>query len=164
MKIGEVLSSATSTLFSKLGKSILAILAYLLITFALGLLNIIPLLGSIAMYVLMIPILFGFTKQFIKIYNGEDIKAFDFLHLGFEKFGMAWKVTGRLAIKYLGAIIIMTIAYIIMGAGLVAGSTGLIGMSGEIAAAGGHNCFLIGSPRFTEKQCLLEEFLRYFRI
>ena len=28
----------------------------------------------------------------------------------------------------------------------------------EIAAAGGHNCLLIGSPRLTEKLCLLEEF------
>lgn len=28
----------------------------------------------------------------------------------------------------------------------------------EIAAAGGHNCLLIGSPRFSEKLCSLEEF------
>lgn len=34
----------------------------------------------------------------------------------------------------------------------------------EIAAAGGHNCLLIGSPRFSEKQCLQEEFQQYFRI
>ena len=27
----------------------------------------------------------------------------------------------------------------------------------EIAAAGGHNCLLIGSPRFSEKLCLPEE-------
>lgn len=31
----------------------------------------------------------------------------------------------------------------------------------EVAAAGAHNCLLIGSPRFTEKQCLQEEFQQY---
>lgn len=137
MKIREVLSNATSTLFSKFGKSILAILAYLLITFALGLLSIIPIIGAIAMYILLVPILFGFTKQFIKIYNGEGVKSFDFLHLGFEKFGMAWRVTGRLALKYIGSIIVMAIAYGLMGVGLVAGGAGLIGMSSEAATAGG---------------------------
>ena len=137
MKIGEILSKATETLFSKLGKAILTIIAYLLIAFAIGLLNIIPIVGMIAMYVLLIPILFGFTKQFIKIYNNDEVKAFDFLHLGFEKFGMAWRVTGRLIIKYLGAIIVMTIAYVIMGAGILAGSAGIIGMNSEVTAAGG---------------------------
>ena len=34
----------------------------------------------------------------------------------------------------------------------------------EVAAAGAHNCLLIGSPRFAEKQCLLEEFHQYFQI
>lgn len=31
----------------------------------------------------------------------------------------------------------------------------------EVAAAGAHNCLLIGSPRVTEKQCLQEEFQLY---
>ena len=34
----------------------------------------------------------------------------------------------------------------------------------EVAAAGGHNLLMIGSPRFTVKQCWLEEFHQYFRI
>lgn len=34
----------------------------------------------------------------------------------------------------------------------------------EVAAAGSHNCLLIGSPRFTAKRCLLEEFLQFCRI
>lgn len=34
----------------------------------------------------------------------------------------------------------------------------------EVAAAGAHNCLLIGSPRVTEKQCLQEEFQLYCQI
>lgn len=34
----------------------------------------------------------------------------------------------------------------------------------EIAAAGGHNCLLIGSPRFSEKQCLQEDCHLFFQI
>lgn len=34
----------------------------------------------------------------------------------------------------------------------------------EVAAAGSHNCLLIGSPRLTEKQCLLEEFHQFCQI
>ena len=34
----------------------------------------------------------------------------------------------------------------------------------EVAAAGGHNVLLIGSPRFTEKQCSQSVFHRFFQI
>lgn len=34
----------------------------------------------------------------------------------------------------------------------------------EIAAAGGHNCLLIGSPRFSERPCLPEEFHQSYQI
>lgn len=34
----------------------------------------------------------------------------------------------------------------------------------EIAAAGGHNCLLIGSPRLSEKLCLPEEFPPFYQI
>ena len=34
----------------------------------------------------------------------------------------------------------------------------------EVAAAGAHNCLLIGSPRFTEKLCLQEEYHQSFQI
>lgn len=33
----------------------------------------------------------------------------------------------------------------------------------EIAAAGGHNCLLIGGPRITEKRCLLEDCQQYYQ-
>jgi len=33
----------------------------------------------------------------------------------------------------------------------------------EVAASGGHNCLLIGSPRFTEKQCLLKGYQQYYQ-
>lgn len=32
----------------------------------------------------------------------------------------------------------------------------------EVAAAGGHNCLLVGSPRFSEKQCLPKEYQQYY--
>lgn len=34
----------------------------------------------------------------------------------------------------------------------------------EIAASGGHNVCLIGSPRFSEKLCLQKEYLQYYQI
>lgn len=110
MKIREVISSSWKILFNRYGITLLTLLAWLAIIIVLGLLSMVPIIGFIAMCVILIPILFGFIKQFVALYNGEDVKAFDFLNFGFKKFGMVWRVIGRLMLKCLVPNILMFIA------------------------------------------------------
>lgn len=115
MKLGEVISSSWKTLFKRYGITLLTFLAWFVISLGLGVISIIPIVGAIAMYVILIPIQAGLRKQFVALYNGEDVHPFDFLKLGFDKFGMVWRVFGRLLLKYLIPIILFIAAYICIG-------------------------------------------------
>lgn len=124
MKIGQVISSSWKILFKRYGITLLTLLAWLAITIVLGLLSMIPIIGSIAMYVISLPMQFGLIKQFVALYNGEDVEAFDFLNFGFKKFGMVWRVIGRMVIKYLIPIILMIGASLCISIGVSAGIFG----------------------------------------
>lgn len=123
MKLGEVISSSWKTLFKRYGITLLTFLALAVISFAFAflviVLNKVPVIGTILAYVLVAvafvvvpPIAFGQTKQFIALYNGENVKPFDFLKNGFSKFGMVWKLQLRLFLKYLIPIILMVIGFV----------------------------------------------------
>lgn len=121
MGIGEIISTASKTLFSRFGKTILAYLANGLVTFALafvcGLLAVIPVIGVIAliaMYAILVPLQYGFIKQMICLNNGEDVKSFDFVQFGIDDFGMSWKVAFSLLVKFLGVIILMIVSTLLM--------------------------------------------------
>ena len=44
---------------------------------------------SLITTIIELPLSFGLLISFVKLYNGEDVKAFDFLTLGFSNFSRA---------------------------------------------------------------------------
>ena len=56
-------------------------------------------LVSIAISIIEIPLLFGFTASFVNLFNGESVNPFDFISLGFKNFGKSWGVTLQIIFK-----------------------------------------------------------------
>ena len=126
MSIGEILSVAGKALKSRYKDTIKLLLAFMLISFLISffesilvaIIAFIPNIGklfSVIMRILvsfvMVPISFGFIKQSILLYNGEEnISAFDFLKFAKESWKSVWKLTLNLFVKYIGAVIIFMLS------------------------------------------------------
>lgn len=74
----------------------------------------IPIVGSLALYVVTPVLAYGWLVEMIKLKNGEEYSYVDFFKFGFEKFGMVWKVALRVALKLIVPIILIAIGSILM--------------------------------------------------
>lgn len=116
-------AEARRKLSGKWNKMALCFLAYLLIFFIIGFIagllpdSLQPII-SIARTVIEVPLLFGLILTFLKAYNDEEVKAFDFLTLGFSNFKKSWGVTLQTALKMIVPIILIIVSYILMLVGL----------------------------------------------
>lgn len=110
----ELRLNAREALKGKWGKAALLTLCYCLITFVISfLLNLIPIIGPIAQFVISIPIGFGFLVSFIKLKRDEDVTYTDFLNIGFSNFGKVWSVSGNIILKMIIPIVLVVIFLII---------------------------------------------------
>ena len=125
MSISKIRENARVALTGKWGKGACIVLAYLAVSFAAGF--IIGLaggeetaLGSIldlAYSIIQVPIMFGLSFALIKLKRNEEVKAFDFLNLGFSNFARAWKIGLREVLKILPPIVLMLVSIFVMGMG-----------------------------------------------
>lgn len=99
MPPSEIRREAREALKSKWGKAICILLAYMLFTFALGLIEgifeksgFIFFLIEIAVVVISMPLSFGLLISFMKLKRGEDVKAFGFIKDGFSRFSKSWGI------------------------------------------------------------------------
>lgn len=74
----------------------------------------IPIVGSLALYVVTPVLTYGWLVEMIKLKNGEEYSYVDFFKFGFEKFGMVWKVALRVALKLIVPSILIVIGLILM--------------------------------------------------
>ncbi len=132
MKLGEIFGVATKTLtenYITILKTVLAfLLSVLLLTlggglvafllgFISGVLSSIIILG---ITVIFIPLQFGFVKQIISIYNGQEVNAFDFIKIGMNDFKMSCKVLKVMLwtmLKYIIPTILLVVGLIIIVVG-----------------------------------------------
>lgn len=121
MSISKIKENARIALTGKWGKVACISLAYfafnLLLNFIMSLFKdkgIVVILLDIVSLLIAVPIAFGITIVGIKIKRNEDVKAFDFLNLGFSNFGRAWGIALSVIVKLLLPMLIM----IIVGTGL----------------------------------------------
>ena len=128
MRISEIKKNAREALTGKWGKGVSIILANLAVSLVISFIHglfqensLISSLLKIAMLIIEVPIALGLAYAFIKLKRGEEIKAFDFLNLGFSNFGRAWKITLRTFLKLILPEIVM-----ILGAGMIGLSVGIV--------------------------------------
>ena len=140
MLSSEIRAEARRKLAGRWGKAALLVLAYMAIMFVIGFVQgILPKqiewLISIVVAVIEIPLAYGLIVSFLKFFNEEEVKYFDFLSTGFNNFVRAWKVLLWTLVKMLVPVILLVVAIVLMGVG-IAGSTASILFSSNSSAGG----------------------------
>lgn len=126
MKLYQIREQAREALKGKWGKGALITLAYFVFAFALGFVNALFEQGStmyslieIAITIIQVPIAFGFIYSFIKLKRNEEVKAFDFLSLGFSNFKRSWVISLRVVLKTIVPFIVMVVSIMLSTGALV---------------------------------------------
>lgn len=150
MNSSDFRAEARGKLSEKWGKAACISFAYFVIFFAINLVaGLLPdsmsSILSLAVTVIEVPLGFGLIISFIKLFNGEDVGAFEFLSSGFSNFAKAWGIALHTAVKLLIPIILMIISYILIAFSLASfavtslysssttsGNLGILGLLGFI--------------------------------
>ena len=171
-------AKAREKLSGKWGKAALIALCFFVYSLVLsyidnhttGFLN---LLITIATIVIDIPIAYGLTMVFMKLYNDEEVGYFDFFTLGFENFSRSWSVAWNVFLKVIVPFILVIISYILIIVGVAGGiinytSTSLLSSSGSVGAFGSLSIIgvilLIGSGIWLAIESLYYNIAQYIAI
>ena len=130
MVASEFRLEARKKLDGKWGKVACFTLAYIAILFVLVFISgVFPesmqFILSLIISIIEVPLSFGFKIAFLKLYNDEEVKAFDFLSLGFTNFKKSWEVSFHMFLKILVPIILIILSYVFIGFGMF----GMLGSS-----------------------------------
>lgn len=130
MVASQIRANARESLTGKWGKAALLTLTYSIIVFVINFVcNLIPVIGSIALFVISTPISYGLIVSFMKLKRGEEVGYVDFLSDGFSSFGKVWAVIGNTVLKMIlpVCLVIISIVLIMIGAGgTIFGTTTLV--------------------------------------
>lgn len=123
---------ARRKLEGKWGKVALIALAYMVVFFILGFIDglfaegsFLQSIFSLAVAIIEVPLAFGLIISLFKVYNSEDVKAFDFLSLGFKNFSKSWGITFQIVLKLIVPIILVIVSMILISFGAVGSVTAL---------------------------------------
>lgn len=138
MPPSELRKEAREALSGKWGKGICIILAYLLITFAIGFVeglfennSLLFLLIEIAVLLITVPLSFGLTISFMKLKRNENVTAFGFLNDGFTNFSKSWGIAWHTFVRMLLPVIAIFVVAILMSIlTITSAKTPLLGLVG----------------------------------
>ena len=140
MNISKIRENARVALTGKWGKGACITLAYLAVSFAIGLIiglfedSMIADLLDIVSSIIQVPIAFGLSYAFIRLKRDEEVKAFDFLNLGFSNFGRAWKIGLREILKVILPLIGLIISIVLLAGSMIGLNASLtLGGTGEVS-------------------------------
>ena len=131
---------AREKLSGKWGKAACITLAYVFIFAVLGIIeglfsDTIEALLSIVVTIIDVPLALGLIISLVKLFNNEDVKAFDFLSSGFNNFGKSWGITWNIALKMIFPILLTIVAYIVLVYGIFSYSSSILSL--ENSSSGG---------------------------
>ncbi len=81
---------------------------------------------SLAFAIVEVPLSLGLVISFVKLFNDEEVKAFDFLTSGFNNFGKSWGIAWNIFLKMILPIILMIVSYIIMAVGIFKSASSVV--------------------------------------
>lgn len=139
-------AEARRKLEGKWGKGALIALAYFAISFVISFISrLFPEsmegLISIVTLIIEIPLGFGFIFAFFKLFNDEDVKAFDFLSLGFNNFKKSWVIFFQILLKMIIPVILIIVSYVMIAIGIV--MTAGTALYGSVFAAASSSVFTV---------------------
>lgn len=119
MITSDIRKQARESLTGKWGKGALITLVYLLVSMLLSwILGLIPVIGSIILLVLEVPLAYGIIASFISLKRGEDVSLTNFLTEGMAKFKKSWTVSLHTILKVIVPFIVVIACYILMFVGI----------------------------------------------
>ena len=139
-------TEARRKLSGKWSKAVFIVLAYMALTFVIGFIEglfpesmeeIFGLVNTI----INVPLSFGLVFAFLKLFNGEDVKAFDFAILGFSNFGKSWGVAFQMFLKMILPEIAVIVAFVVTMVGGV--SMGFMAFSTQSSGASAFSMFML---------------------
>lgn len=126
MTSSQLRANAREALKGKWGKAALITLIYVIITFVIQfVLSFIPVFGSIALFVISMPLSYGLLVTFVKLKRSEEVSYTDFFNFAFSKFGKVWSVFGNMVLKLIVPLILLVVSIMLMvfgGAGAIVGA------------------------------------------
>ncbi len=109
MKAYEIRALARESLKGKWIKGFVLTIIYCIISFLLSMvLNLIPLIGAIAFFIISPALSFGFLVSLIKLSRGENPTYFEFLKNSFKFLGKLWGIIFHTVLKMFLPIFIIT--------------------------------------------------------
>ena len=110
-------TEARRKLSGKWGKGACIMLAFVLISFIINFVEgFLPdsmnWIVQIIDIIINIPMAFGLTFAFLKLFKDEEVKVFDFLKLGFSNFGKSWGIAFHTFLKMILPIVLVIFSYI----------------------------------------------------
>lgn len=140
---------AREKLSGKWGKATCIALAYTFIFAVLGIIeslfsDSIETLISLIVAVIEVPLSLGLIISLVRLFNDEDVKAFDFLSSGFSNFGKSWEITWQIVLKMILPVILSFISFMILTYGIyrISSSAVLLSYGGTLAYR--KNCSING--------------------
>ena len=112
-------------LAGKWGKAILILVVYMLFNWLIGFIGgiidneTLNSILSLCQLVINTPLSYGLLNSFIKLFNNEEVSAFDFLSAGFNNFGRSWGIAIYTFFKLLLPMILMIIAFFMILGGFI---------------------------------------------
>lgn len=141
MQTKEFRAIAREKLSGKWGKAVTLFLGYFLIALLLGFVSgllgdesILSALLNLAVSIINVPLSYGLLTSFFKLYNDEEVGAFDFLSTGFSNFGRAWAISLRVFLKMLLPLVLYIVGILLMSGSLVFTSASIV--NGSSAGTG----------------------------
>ena len=133
MTSSQLRSNAREALKGKWGKAVLITLIYVVVSYVIGFIaGFIPFVGSIALYVVSIPLSYGILATFIKLKRGEEVSYTDFFTFGFSNFKKVWSVFGNMVLKLIIPVVLVIVFIILM---VVGGAGAIVGAAFDTASA-----------------------------
>lgn len=115
----EIRAEARKSLAGKWGKAAIQTLIFAIVSYLITLvLNFVPVLGSIANFLISPVLAFGLLVSFIKLKRNEEFGYFDFFQNGFSFFGKIWSTIGYTLLKLIVPIILLIVSIVILFVGM----------------------------------------------
>ena len=121
MTSSDIRKDARVHLTGKWGKGALITLGYFVIEFIIGFISglfgensTMNMIISIIQLIISVPLSFGLVITFMKLKRDEEVKAFDFLNLGFSNFKKSWVIAGNMFVKLIVPIVLVIVSVIII--------------------------------------------------
>ena len=130
---------AREKLSGKWGKAACITLAYMFIFMVLGVVeglfsDTMQSFISLVIAIIEVPLALGLIISFVRLFNDDEVKTFDFLSSGFNNFGKSWAISVQICLKLIWPILLMILSYILIGFGIYQSTISILSNNSSTSA------------------------------